>query len=217
MRLRKKPWARPELEACSFVVTNPSQYKGKWKDFFNNDNEIYLELGCGRGKFIAENAVKNKDKNFIGIDIKDEVLVYAKRRVEEVFKENNKEIDNVALIPMEIAFIENVFDKDEVSRIYLNFSTPWPKKRHNKRRLTYVTFLERYKKFLKKESEIWFKTDQEDFFNDSIEYFKEAGFEIKYLTYDLHSSDFEENIMTEYETKFSSMGMKIMFLIAKLK
>lgn len=145
------------------------------------------------------------------------MLVYAKRKVEEVFNENNKEIDNVALIPMEIAFIENVFDKDEVSRIYLNFSTPWPKKRHNKRRLTYVTFLERYKKFLKKGSEIWFKTDQEGFFNDSIEYFKEAGFDIEYLTYDLHNSDFKENIMTEYETKFSKMGMKIMFLIARLK
>lgn len=216
MRLRKKPWARPELESCNFVVTNPTELKGKWNEFFKNDNEIYLELGCGRGKFIAENAVIHQDKNFIGIDIKDEVLVYAKRKVEEVFKEKNKEINNVALIPMEIAFIEEVFNKDEVSRIYLNFSTPWPKKRHNKRRLTYTTFLERYKKFLKPNSEIWFKTDQETFFNDSIEYFKEAGFKIEYITYDLHKSDFKQNIMTEYETKFSSMGMKIMFLIARL-
>lgn len=216
MRLRKKPWARPELESCNFVVTNPTELKGKWNQFFKNGNEIYLELGCGRGKFIAENALKHQDKNFIGIDIKDEVLVYAKRKVEEVFKENNREINNVALIPMEIAFIEEVFDKDEVSRIYLNFSTPWPKKRHNKRRLTYTTFLERYKQFLKPNSEIWFKTDQEGFFNDSIEYFKESGFKIEYITYDLHNSDFKENIMTEYETKFSSMGMKIMFLIARL-
>lgn len=216
MRLRKKPWARPELESCNFVVTNPTNYKGRWNEFFKNESEIYLELGCGRGKFIAENAVKYPDKNFIGIDIKDEVLVYAKRKVEEVFNENNRQIKNVALIPMEIAFVEEVFDKNEVSRIYLNFSTPWPKKRHNKRRLTYTTFLERYKKFLKPNSEIWFKTDQETFFNDSIEYFKESGFNIEYITYDLHNSDFKRNIMTEYETKFSSMGMKIMFLIARL-
>lgn len=163
MRLRKKPWARPELEACSFVVTEPFNYKGRWREFFKNDNDIYLELGCGRGKFIAENAVKNLDKNFIGIDIKDEVLVYAKRKVEDIFKENCTQIHNVALIPMEIAFIENVFDKDEIARIYLNFSTPWPKKRHNKRRLTYPTFLDRYKKFLKKVVKYGLKQTKETF------------------------------------------------------
>lgn len=215
MRLRHKPWARPELEACPFVVTQPKEYKGKWKDVFGNDNDIYLELGCGRGRFISENAAVYQDKNFIGIDIKDEVLVYAKRKVEEKFKEIGKEINNVRLIIGDITYVDEMFDKDEISRIYLNFSTPWPKKRHNKRRLTHPRFLEKYKGFLRKGSEIWFKTDHEEFFNDSITYFQEMGFELKYITYDLHNSDFKENIMTEYEMKFSSFGQRIMFLIAK--
>ncbi|SKA87936.1 tRNA (guanine-N(7)-)-methyltransferase [Caloramator quimbayensis] len=215
MRLRHKPWARPELESCRFVVTNPKNFKGRWKDVFKNNNDIYLELGCGRGRFISEHAFKELNKNFIGIEIKDEVIVYAKRKVEEKFKKENMEVNNVRLVVADIAYINDMFDKDEISRIYLNFSTPWPKKRHNKRRLTHTRFLEKYKSFLKRGSEIWFKTDDEDFFNDSIEYFEEAGFKIEYITYDLHNSDFKENIMTEYETKFSSMGFKIMFAIAR--
>ena len=215
MRLRHKPWARPELEDSDFVITNPKDYKGKWRDEFKNDNDIYLELGCGRGKFISEHALLEPEKNFIGIEIKDEVIIYAKRRVEEKFNEQSREVSNVRLVVADIAHIEDMFDKDEVSRIYLNFSTPWPKKRHNKRRLTHTRFLEKYKTFLKKGSEVWFKTDDMEFFNDSVVYFKEAGFEIEYITYDLHESGFEGNIMTEYETKFSSMGFKIMFLIAR--
>jgi tRNA (guanine-N7-)-methyltransferase len=217
MRLRKKWWARPELENSDFVVTNPREYKGKWKEVFSNDKEIYLELGCGLGRFISKNALKNPDINYIGIDLKDEVLVIAKRTIEEAAKEADTEIKNVRLIPLEIAFIEEVFDKDEISRIFLNFSNPWPKLRHNKRRLSHTVFLKRYKKFLKPNSEVWYKTDNKPFFEDSQEYFKENGFSIEYITYDLHNSDFEGNIKTEYEEKFSSLGMNIMFLIAKLK
>ncbi|WP_083490390.1 tRNA (guanosine(46)-N7)-methyltransferase TrmB, partial [Caloramator mitchellensis] len=128
MRLRHKPWARPELEACDFVIINPKEYKGRWKDAFGNDNDIYLELGCGRGKFISEHALLEPDINFIGIEIKDEVIIYAKRRVEQVFKEKNSEVSNVRLVVADIAHIEEMFDKDEISKIYLNFSTPWPKK-----------------------------------------------------------------------------------------
>lgn len=217
MRLRKKWWARPELESTDFVITNPREYKGRWKEVFGNDNDIYLELGCGLGRFISKNALENPNINYIGIDLKDEVLVIAKRTVEETAKEAGTEIKNVRLIPLEIAFIEEVFDKDEISRIFLNFSNPWPKLRHNKRRLSHTVFLNRYKKFLKPNSEIWYKTDNKPFFEDSQEYFKECGFNIDYLTYDLHKSDFLGNIRTEYEEKFSSLGMNIMFLIARLK
>ncbi|MBU3218824.1 tRNA (guanosine(46)-N7)-methyltransferase TrmB [Clostridium algidicarnis] len=213
MRLRKKWWARPELEQSKEVVTEPSLLKGKWKEEFNNSNPIYLELGCGKGRFISTQAQANKDINFIGIDLKDEVLVYALRKVNEV----EREVDNIRLIPLEIAFIEEVFDKNEIDRIYINFCNPWPKLSHNKRRLTHSRFLERYKTFLQPESEIWFKSDDKDLFNDSLEYFNESGFELLYHTYDLHNSDFKENIMTEYEEKFRSKGMKIMFLRAKLK
>lgn len=213
MRLRKKWWARPELEQSKEVVTEPSLLKGKWKEEFNNSNPIYLELGCGKGRFISGQSQANKDINFIGIDLKDEVLVYALRKVNEV----EREVDNIRLIPLEIAFIEEVFDKNEISRIYINFCNPWPKLSHNKRRLTHSRFLERYKTFLQPESEIWFKSDDKELFDDSLEYFKESGFELLYHTYDLHNSDFKKNIMTEYEEKFRSKGMKIMFLRAKLK
>lgn len=217
MRLRRKKWARPEMENSEIVITEPKIYRGIWKEAFNNDNPIYLELGCGRGQFISRNAVANPDINYIGIDLKDEVLVYAKRKVEEHFQDAKQEPKNVKLIPMQIAFIEEVFAKDEIDRIFINFCNPWPKDRHNKRRLTHTKFLSLYKAFVKPGSEIWFKTDDRDLFDASQEYFKESGFTIEYLTYDLHNSDFKYNVKTEYEEKFSSLGMNIMFLIAKLK
>ncbi|MEG0370994.1 MAG: tRNA (guanosine(46)-N7)-methyltransferase TrmB [Clostridium sp.] len=217
MRLRKKWWARPELEETQFVITNPKEYKGKWSEEFNNNNPIYLELGCGMGRFIARSAVDNTEVNYIGVDLKDEVLVGAKRRVENEFeeKEISKEKMHVRLIPMDITYIDEAFGENEIDKIHLNFSTPWPKARHNKRRLSHPRFLERYKTFIKKGSEIWLKTDNEQFFKDSLEYFKESEFSLEYITYDLHSSDFKGNIITEYEEKFSNMEMNIMFLIAK--
>lgn len=210
MRLRKKWWARPEMEASPLVITNPREYKGKWKEEFKNDNPVHLELGCGRGGFIAQKAVQNPDINYVAVDLKDEVLIYVLKKIEEL------EITNVRIVPLNIMFISEIFDEDEIEKIYINFCNPWPKERHNKRRLTHTRFLAEYKKFLKPGSEIWFKTDDTDLFNASQEYFKESGFAINYLTYDLHQSDFDKNIMTEYEKKFTQLGMKTMFLIGKL-
>lgn len=210
MRLRKKHWARPEMEANQLVILNPREMKGQWNEVFRNNNQNYLELGCGRGKFISENAASNPEINYIGVDLKDEVLVLALRKVMEV------EVQNVRLIPLNIMWIGEVFDKDEISRIYINFCNPWPKDRHKKRRLTHSRFLEAYKQFLKPGGEIWFKTDDKGLFEESFEYFKESGFEIEYITYDLHSSGFTPNIVTEYEQKFTGLGMKTMFLLARL-
>jgi tRNA (guanine-N7-)-methyltransferase len=211
MRLRKKWWARPEMETSSIIITKPHEYKGIWSSEFKNGNDIYLELGCGRGTFIADQANQNKNINFIGIDLKDEVIVFALRKVIE------NELENVRLIPMNIMQVEEIFSENEISRIYINFCNPWPKLRHNKRRLTHTKFLSMYKKFIKPGSEIWFKTDNAELFSDSCDYFKESGMEIVYSTEDLHSSNFDMNVMTEYETKFYNMGNKIMFLIAKYK
>ncbi|KOF55585.1 tRNA (guanine-N7)-methyltransferase [Clostridium sp. DMHC 10] len=210
MRLRKKRWARPEMEESPLCITNPSEYKGRWKEVFKNNNDVYLELGCGRGEFVSKIAARNPDKNFIAIDLKDEVLVLALRKVVE------SEITNAIIVPLQIAFINDVFDKGEISRVYINFCNPWPKDRHKKRRLTHTKFLTKYKEFLRESSEIWFKTDDDELFTESLDYFSECGFEIKYITYDLHKSDFKGNIETEYEKKFSSQGIKIKFLIAKL-
>lgn len=210
MRLRKKWWARPEMEASDITITNPFLFKGKWQEEFRNNGEIYLELGCGRGKFLCTQALNNKHINYIGIDLKDEVLIYALKKAVEA------EADNIRIIPMNISKIENVFDEDEIGRIYINFCNPWPKRRQKKRRLTHTAFLNRYKKFLKPKSEIWFKTDDKELFQESQEYFLGSGFSIDYITYDLHDSGFLDNIVTEYEEKFTSLGMKTMFFIARM-
>lgn len=211
MRLRKKWWARPELEKSPLVIIQPRDFKGKWNEVFGNNNKIYLELGCGRGEFTTRNAVENPDKNYIAIDLKDEVLVCTLRNVEKA------EISNVRIIPLEIAFISEIFDESEISRIYINFCNPWPKDRHNKRRLTHPKFLMKYKQFIRANTEIWFKTDNFDLFEASMEYLASNNFEINYYTYDLHNSNFAENIPTEYENKFVKLGMKIMFVKATLK
>ena len=214
MRMRKKPWARPELEACKFFIQNPSEYKGRWKEFFGNDKPIYMELGCGKGTFMAVHGSENPDINYITIDIKDEVLVLAKRNIEAAYEKKGHEIDNVALMSQEIALIDNMLgDGDEISRIYINFCNPWPKDRHKKRRLTHPRQIVNYKKFLMDGSAIWFKTDDDQLFDESLEYFKECKLETKFITRDLHNSGFEGNVVTEHERMFTEQGIKTKFII----
>ncbi|MEG0296640.1 MAG: tRNA (guanosine(46)-N7)-methyltransferase TrmB [Clostridium sp.] len=212
MRMRRKPWARPELEACDFFVAKPSEYKGKWNKQFENENPVYLELGCGKGTFMAVHASENRDINYIAIDIKDEVLVLAKRNIEEAF--NGDKVSNVKLMAQEINIIDEMLgDGDVVDRIYINFCNPWPKERHKKRRLTHTRQLKNYMKFLKKGGEIHFKTDDDDLFEESLEYFKECGLETEFITRDLHKSGYEHNVMTEHERMFTDMGIKTKFII----
>ncbi len=218
MRLRKKHWARPELEASEVVIYDKYDHCGKWNEEFGNNNPIHLELGCGMGGHISQRAKKNSNINYVGIDLKDEVVVYALRKVMKEFEDVKQCKDiNARLMVLNIMLIDNVFGKDEIERVYINFCNPWPKERHKKRRLTYTKFLESYKKFLKPNGEIWFKTDDTGLFEESQEYFKESGFDLEFVTYDLHNNGFEDNIVTEYEAKFTSLGMKIMFLRARLK
>ena len=217
MRLRKKHWARPELEASDIVIYDKYDHCGKWNEEFGNKNPIHLELGCGMGGHISQRAKTHKDINYVGIDLKDEVVVYALRKVMTQFEDIEEAKDiNARLMVLNIMLIDNVFGKDEIDRIYINFCNPWPKERHKKRRLTYTKFLESYKKFLKPGGEIWFKTDDRGLFDESQEYFKQCGFNLEFVTYDLHKSGFEDNIVTEYEAKFTGLGMNTMFLVAKL-
>ena len=156
MRMRKKPWARPELESCDFFVISPKEYKGKWKMLFKKEQPIFLELGCGKGTFMAVHGSENPDINYIAIDIKDEVLGLAKRNIEKAFKEKGRAVDNVKLMAQEIGLINEMLGEDDiVSRIYINFCNPWPKEKHKKRRLTHTRQLEQYKVFLKDEGEIF--------------------------------------------------------------
>ena len=220
MRIRFRPWARPELEASYFYEDNPEEDIGKWKEKFKNkENPLHIELGCGKGSFISELAFRNQDTNYIAIDLVDAMLGLAKRKVEEKYNENNVRVDNLILVRYDIERINNIINSDdEVKRIYINFCNPWPKSKHKKKRLTHTKQLEHYKEFLKSGSEIYFKTDDDGLFNDSLKYFEECGFEILKKTYDLHTEDIfdGQNIVTEHEKMFSDEGIKIKALIAKL-
>ena len=217
MRIRYKKWARPELEASSFYIDNPEEMKGKWKEYFGNNNPIHLELGCGKGQFISELASENLDINYIAIDLIDAMLGLAKRNVEAKYKEKNIEPKNIVLTRFDIERILLILEeKDQIERIYINFCNPWPRGKHRKKRLTHTIQLEKYKTFLKNSGEIYFKTDDDDLFNSSLVYFKDAGFEVISKTYDLHSEPiFENNIETEHEKMFSEQGINIKALIAR--
>ena len=224
MRIRFKKWARPELEASKFYVDDPQNWKGKWSQFFMNpNNPIHLELGCGKGQFISKLAVNNPNINFIGIDLVDAMLGLAKRNVEQTYKEENKEVNNVVLTRFDIERILLILEKqDRIERIYINFCNPWPKGKHRKKRLTHTRQLEKYKEFLIDGGEIYFKTDDIDLFNSSLIYFKESGFNVIKQTNDLHSEienfwNDIENIETEHEKMFSEQGIKINAHIAKYK
>ena len=218
MRMRNKPWAAPELDACAFFVRDAAQHMGKWHEFFKRRQPIYLELGCGKGLFIAGLAPKNPQINYIGIDLKDAVLAPAKRNIEQAFQSEGREPDNVVLLAQDIERILNVMNaSDIVERIYINFCNPWPKDKHNKRRLTHPRQLEHYKQFLARDGEIYFKTDDDLLFADTLDYLNESGFEIISKTYDLHGENCPDNVMTEHEKMFLQKGIKIKALVARLK
>ena len=207
MRLKNVKGANDIIVKGIYYIDNPSIYKGKWNKLFNNNNPIYIELGMGKGDFIINNAIKYPDINFIGIEKYDSVIVRA------IQKSNELELNNLKLIRLDVINIDTIFDK-EIDKIYLNFSDPWPKKRHAKRRLTSNIFLDKYSKIFKNNYIIEMKTDNIDLFNYSVESLKNYGYVIEYITNDLHSENID-NIETEYEHKFSSKGIKINKFIAK--
>lgn len=210
MRLRNVKGSREIIAANDFVIHEEEKLKGHWHDFFGNNNPIYIEIGMGKGQFITELARRNPDINYIGIEKYSSVLV---RAIEK--REQEEDMNNLYFIRMDAEYITNVFDKDEIDRIYLNFSDPWPKDRHAKRRLTSTHFLDLYDKILVPSGRIIFKTDNIDLFNFSLEQVPEAGWTLENYTYDLHHSEYNEgNIMTEYEAKFSAMGTPINRLVA---
>lgn len=210
MRLRNVKGARERIAANDYVVHDEELMKGHWHEFFGNDNPIHIEIGMGKGQFILELARRNPDINYIGIEKYSSVLLRAieKRELEE-------DMNNLFFIRMDAEYIGKVFDKEEVSQIYLNFSDPWPKDRHAKRRLTSSHFFEFYDQILAPEGRVIFKTDNRALFDFSLEQVPAAGWKIENFTYDLHHSEYNNgNIMTEYETKFSAMGVPINRLVA---
>ncbi|MFS0864499.1 tRNA (guanosine(46)-N7)-methyltransferase TrmB [Fredinandcohnia sp. 179-A 10B2 NHS] len=204
MRLRNKPWAKDKLAAHpQYVISNPEECKGKWENAFGNNNPIHIEVGTGKGRFVSGMAKANPEINYIGIELSDSVIVAALDRAIEA------EIPNLKLLNVHAKNLRDYFEKGDVDRVYLNFSDPWPKTRHEKRRLTYKTFLQMYEDILIDDGEIHFKTDNRGLFEYSLRSFSEYGLLLTYVSLDLHKSDFEGNIMTEYEEKFSKMGYPI--------
>ena len=218
MRIRHKKWAIPELAECNYFIDNPKEHKGKWKNLFINNNPIHLELGAGKGVFISQLAVKHPEINYIAIDIKSDVLGYARRNIEKAYNEVGKNVENVIITAYNIEQILDIFSEEDcIDRIYINFCNPWPKAKHNKRRLTHPKQLELYKKFLKIGGEIFFKTDDDDLYLATSRYLTERGFEIIYKTEDLHSELLEENFLTEHEIMFLEKSIKIKAIKAILK
>lgn len=212
MRLRGRKGIREEIEAQpELVIMNPRSYKGKWAEFFGNDRPIHVELGMGKGRFISELSLKNPDINFIGIDMFDELLRRAseKARIAHGLDEYGK-LPNLALALMNIETIEDVFSEGELERIYLNFSDPWPKKKHARRRLTHASFVHKYIRLLNENGQIHFKTDSRSLFEFSLNSFADMGLRMRDISLDLHVDGFREDmVQTEYELKFYERGMPI--------
>ena len=202
MRLKNVKGADETIKKSDYIILNPNDYKGKWNKLFNNNNPIHVEIGMGKGDFIIGMAKLYPNINFIGIEMYDSVIVKAVKKLDE------EDLNNIKLIRMDARLIEDVFDK-EIDLIYLNFSDPWPKNRCAKRRLTHERFLNRYENIFKGKKIIYMKTDNIDLFAFSIESLSDFGYKLKNVSLDLHNSDFENNVMTEYEKKFSSKGVKI--------
>lgn len=205
MRLRNVPGSRDMIAESRFTIKNETEYKGKWSRVFENDNPVHIEIGMGKGQFIMTLAEENLDINYVGIEKYSSVLVRA------IEKQEEKDLPNLFFIRMDAENISDVFAAGEVQRIYLNFSDPWPKDRHAKRRLTSLQFLERYEKILDREGHVIFKTDNKDLFDFSLEQVREAPhWTLLNYTYDLHHSEYVVgNIMTEYETRFVEKGNAI--------
>ena len=204
MRLKKVKDAKERVEASEYYVNAPSEYKGKWNELFKNNNPIHIEIGMGKGNFIIGMAKAHKDVNYIGIEMYDSVMVKAVEKL----KQEEKPLKNLKLVLIDAMKIDEIFES-EISRIYLNFSDPWPKAKHEKRSLTSKIFLEKYDRIFKGQKQIFQKTDNKDLFNFSMVSLVENGYELRNVTRDLHSENVSDNIMTEYEEKFSNAGIKI--------
>lgn len=202
MRLRKIKGATEEVNASKYIISNPKSFKGNFKEIFNNDNPIRIEIGMGKGNFIINQAINNPNINFIGIEKYDSVLVRA------VQKLNDMDLPNLRLIMIDANEIEEVFE-NEIEKVYLNFSDPWPKKRHSLRRLTSPIFLEKYDKIFKDKKTIIQKTDNRKLFEYSLWSFVEYGYKIDKISLDLYNDDIKDNIPTEYELKFTKLGQNI--------
>jgi tRNA (guanine-N7-)-methyltransferase len=217
MRLRGRKGIREDIERQKeLVVLNAKDYKGKWAELFGNNNPIHAELGMGKGRFISEMSKKYPDINFIGVDMYDELIRKASEKAKIAHEINEEESESAANIPnlklmlFNIEHIEEAFAEGELERVYLNFSDPWPKKKHARRRLTHPGFVAKYQQILNPNGEIHLKTDSQSLFEFSLNSFADMGLRMRNISLNLHAEGFHpDHVMTEYETKFATKGMNI--------
>ncbi len=210
MRVRKKKHGAERMEACAQLwVREPEAARGKWRGLFGSDNPIHIEIGCGKGDFVTGMAALHPDINFVAVEMIADVIVTAMEKAKDMG------LKNVLFANFNAERLTDVFEKGEAERIYLNFSDPWKKNRQAKRRLTHKNFLDRYKRVLNTGDFIWFKTDNKELFEFSLNSFAAEGFKMRNITFDLHNSGFEGNVMTEYEKKFAGLGQPIYRLEAE--
>lgn len=208
MRLRNVKGSREHIENCEYVIKDAPAHKGSWKEYFGDGFPIHLEIGMGKGRFLMDMARLHPDIHYIGIEVFSSVLVRAIEKMEE------DPLPNVHFLRMDAEYVPDIFAPEEIDVIYLNFSDPWPKERHAKRRLTSHQFLARYDKVLKKDGPVIFKTDNRDLFDFSVEEAKASDWTLDLVTYDLHHSQYlEGNVMTEYEERFVAKGNPICKMI----
>ena len=205
MRQRNVKNKKEIINNSKYIIINPTEYIGFWSKLFNNNNPIYIEIGMGKGDFILENAKRYPNINFIGIEKYDSIIALAIKKIDAY------ELANLKLIRMNALEIDNVFNH-EIDKVYLNFSDPWPKDRHAKRRLSSSIFLNKYDKLFKNNKIIEMKTDNRGLFEYSLRSFNDHGYIIKEISLDLHHSNIDDNIMTEYEKKFSAMNNCIYYV-----
>lgn len=215
MRLRNIPGAKDAITGSNYVVQEPASHKGKWTQVFPKDQPLHIEVGMGKGRFLMDMAKLHPEINYVGIEMYDSVLLRALQKRERLEEEGEK-LTNLMFMCIDARLLPEIFEKGEVQKIYLNFSDPWPKDRHAKRRLTSKEFFARYNVILKADGRVEFKTDNRPLFDFSVESVKEAGWKLDAVTYDLHHDEelCQGNVMTEYEEKFSSKGNPIHKLIA---
>ena len=209
MHMRTKRWARPELQACPFFTKEGEQYRNHWRERFSRpDRPLYLEMGCGKGVSTAKMVADYPEINFVAVDVSPDVLGSARRNLVAACGEAP---DNVMLLQADICFIDRVFGPEDLAeRIIISFCNPWTEHpKHEKRRLTHPRQLAQYRTFLREEGEIWFKTDDDTLFRDSLVYFDLCGFRQVYLSHDLHRDGFSPNYVTEHEEKFTAQGIPI--------
>lgn len=217
MRLRNRPWAKPELESCEFYIQDSFEHAGHWKEIFGNNNPIWLELGCGKGLFLSGYAPYHQELNFIGADIKSLMLAYARRNIQESYDCISIPVSNCKLLSLDVERIRYAFSpEDSIDRIIINFPNPWPKEPHKKRRLTHTKQLLQYKNIMSDSAEIHFKTDSDMLYEESIPYFAEAGLVILEQEDDYYSNhQMDPMVLTEHEKKFIDSGMPIHYIKAK--